>query len=80
MPTAREIVDGEAELDVPADAIDVVALLAKPLLQLCTEFRKLDLRLAALQERDNRAGRLATIPGIGSTGEIALAASVVVAF
>jgi transposase len=40
------------------------------------QLRKLDLRLAALQRSDERARRLATIPGIGPIGATALAASV----
>jgi transposase len=73
---ARRIADGEAELDLPAEAMNVVALLADHLLQLHAKLRKLDLRLAALQRSDERARRLATIPGIGPIGATALAASV----
>jgi transposase len=73
---AREIVDGEATLDLPAEAANVVAMLARQLLQLHAQLRKLDLRLAALQRSDDRARRLATIPGIGPIGATALAASV----
>ena len=54
---AREIVDGEAKLDLPAEATNVVALLAGQLLQLHVQLRKLDLRLAALQRSDDRARR-----------------------
>lgn len=46
------------------------------MLQLHAQLRKLDLRLAALQRSDDRARRLATIPGIGPIGATALAASV----
>ncbi|KFG90333.1 Transposase IS110 [Sphingobium herbicidovorans NBRC 16415] len=73
---AREIVDGEPKLDLPTEATNVVAVLAGQLLQLHTQLRKLDLRLAALQRNDERARRLATIPGIGPVGATALAASV----
>ena len=73
---AREIVDGESRLDLPTEATNVVTMLAGQLLQLHTELRKLDLRLAALQRSDDRARRLATIPGIGPIGATALAASV----
>lgn len=73
---AREIVDGESELDLPPEAANVVAMLAGQLLQLHAQLRKLDLRLAALQRSDDRARRLATIPGIGPIGATALAASV----
>ena len=73
---AREIVDGESRLDLPTEASNVVTMLAGQLLQLHTQLRKLDLRLAALQRSDDRARRLATIPGIGPIGATALAASV----
>jgi transposase len=73
---AREIVDGESQLDLPAEAANVVETLAGQLLQLHAQLRKLDLRLAALQRSDERARRLATIPGIGPIGATALAASV----
>jgi transposase len=73
---AREIVDGESQLDLPAEAANVVGVLAGQLLQLHAQLRKLDLRLAALQRSDERARRLATIPGIGPIGATALAASV----
>lgn len=73
---ARQIVDGEAKLDLPAEATNVVALLADHLLQLHAKLRKMDLRLAALQRSDETARRLATIPGIGPIGATALAASV----
>ena len=73
---AREIIDGESGLDLPTEAVNVVAMLAAQLLQLHAQLRKLDLRLAALQRSDDRARRLATIPGIGPIGATALAASV----
>lgn len=73
---ARWIVDGEAKLDLPAEATNVVALLADHVLQLHAKLRKMDLRLAALQRSDETARRLATIPGIGPIGATALAASV----
>jgi len=73
---AREIADSESKLDLLTEATNVVALLAGQLLQLHTQLRKLDLRLAALQRSDERARRLATIPGIGPIGATALAASV----
>jgi transposase len=73
---AREIVDGETKHDLPNEATNVIAMLAVQLLQLHAQLRKLDLRLAALQRSDDRARRLATIPGIGPIGATALAASV----
>lgn len=72
---AREIVDGESELDLPTEAANVVAMLAGQLLQLHAQLRKLDLRLAALQRSDDGARRLATILGIETIGATALAAS-----
>ena len=73
---ARKIVDGEAELDLPDEAQNVIVVLAEQMLQLHAQLRKLDLRLAALQRSDERARRLATIPGIGPVGATALSASV----
>jgi transposase len=73
---ARQIVDGEVELDLPAEATNVVNMLSGQMLQLHVQLRKLDLRLARLQRSDDTARRLATIPGIGPVGATALAASV----
>lgn len=73
---ARQVVDKEIELDLPAEAAQVIAMLSQQTLQLHAQLRKLDLRLAALQRSDDTARRLATIPGIGSVGATALAASV----
>jgi transposase len=68
---ARQIVDGESTLDLPTEATNVVAMLAGQLLQFHAQLHKLDLRLAALQRSDDRARRLATIPGIGPIGATA---------
>lgn len=73
---ARKIVDGEAGLDLPDETQNVILLMAGQVLQLHAQLRKLDLRLAALRRSDDRARRLATIPGIGTIGATALAASV----
>jgi transposase len=73
---ARQIVGGEVELDLPAEATDIVAMLSGQTLQLHMQLRKLDLRLARLQRSDDTARRLATIPGIGPVGATALTASV----
>ncbi len=73
---ARQIVDEEIELDLPAEAAHVIAMLSQQTLQLHAQLRTLDLRLAALQRSDDTARRLATIPGIGPVGATALAASV----
>jgi transposase len=56
LQTAREIADGESRLDLPTETTNVVAMLAGQLLQLHAQLRKLDLRLAALQRSDDRAG------------------------
>lgn len=60
---ARQIVDGDVELDLPAEAVGVVTMLSEQILQLHVQLRKLDLRLARLQRSDDTARRLATIPG-----------------
>ena len=73
---ARQIVDKEIDLDLPAEAVGVVTMLSEQMLQLHVQLRKIDLRLAALQRSDETARRLATIPGIGPVGATALAASV----
>ena len=73
---ARQIVDGDVDLDLPAEATTVVVMLSGQMLQLHVQLRKLDLRLARLQRSDDTARRLATIPGIGPVGATALAASV----
>jgi len=76
LQTARQVIDGEAEIDLPAQAADVVAMLARQALDLHAWLRELDLRLEALKRSDEVARRLATIPGIGPVGATALAASV----
>src|SRR5438105_2426877 len=50
---ARQIADGEAEIDVPTEAMNIVAMLSGQTLQLHVQLRKLDLRLAALQRSDD---------------------------
>ena len=76
LQTAREIVDDEARIDLPAQAVDVIAMLARQALEIHVRLRELDRRLAALKRSDKVACRLATIPGIGPVGATALAASV----
>ena len=73
---ARQIVDKEIDLDLPAEAVGVVTMLSEQILQLHVQLRKLDLCLAALQRGDDTARRLATILGIGPVGATAIAASV----
>jgi transposase len=57
---AREIVDGEAGLDLPAPAAEVVAMLARQALEIHARLRELDLRLEGLIPTsvviDSRAG------------------------
>jgi transposase len=72
---ARRIVDGEVP-DVPADAVKVVGLLSQQALDTHLRLREIDRSLVALQEANDMACRLATIPGIGPVGATALAASV----
>ena len=62
---ARQIVDGEVELGLPAEATTVVAMLSGQMLQLHVQLRKLDLRLARLQRSDDTARRLALVPNVG---------------
>jgi transposase len=73
---ARRIVDGEIDLDLPAEAAGIITMLSEQILQLHVKLRKLDFRLAALQRSNETARRLATIPGIGPVCATAIAASV----
>ena len=75
--TVRRIIDGEAELDLPTEAKNVVTLLADHFLQLHAKLRKMDLRLAVLQRSEERARRQATILGIGPISATALTSSVI---
>ena len=72
----RKVIDGDAELDLPNEAENVVVALAWQMLQLNAQLRRLELRLAALQRGDERTLRLGTIPAIGRFGATALPASV----
>lgn len=76
LQVAREIVDGEAGIDLPAQAAEVVAMVAQQALEIHVRLRDLDRRLDAIKRSDAMAHRLATIPGIGPVGATALAASV----
>jgi transposase len=73
---ARQVVDGEAETDLPTEGAMVVTMLSRQALEIHARLRELDLRLEALKRSDDVARRLATIPGIGPVGATALAASV----
>lgn len=72
---ARQIVDGEAP-DVPPEAIRIIGVLSRQALETHVQLREIARSLVALQNRDDVARRLATIPGIGPVGATALAASV----
>ena len=72
---ARQIVDGEAP-NVPVDALSIITLLSRQALDLHAQLREIDRNLVRLQQADEVARRLATIPGIGPVGATALAAAV----
>jgi transposase len=72
---ARAIVGGEAP-DVPPDAVKVVARLSQQALDAHAQLREIERDLLAWQRRSDLATRLLTIPGIGSIGATAIAASV----
>jgi len=72
---ARQIVIGESP-DVPAVAITMVSMLAQQALDTHSRLQEIDRKLCALQQSDEIAERLATIPGIGPVGATALAAAV----
>ena len=72
---ARQIVVGELP-DVPAIAITMVSMLAQQALDTHSRLQEIDRKLGALQQSDEMAKRLATIPGIGPVGATALAAAV----
>jgi transposase len=72
---ARQIVDGEAP-DVPAEAIKILTVLSQQALDMHARLRAIDHDLIRLQQSDELARRIATIPGIGPVGATALAAAV----
>jgi transposase len=72
---ARQIVDGEAP-DVPVEALRIITLLSRQALDIHAQLREIDRNLIRLQQADEVARRLATIPGIGPVGATALAAAV----
>jgi transposase len=73
---AQQIANGEVGIDLPPQAAQVIGMLCDLVLKLHVRLHKLDLHLEALRRSDDVARRLATIPGIGSIGATALAASV----
>jgi transposase len=72
---ARQIVDGEAP-DVPSEAIKIITMLSQQALDMHARLRAIDRDLVRLQQSDEVARRIATIPGIGPVGATALAAAV----
>jgi len=72
---ARQIVAGEAP-DVPAEAIKILTVLSQQALDMHARLRAIDRDLIRLQQSDEVARRIATIPGIGPVGATALAAAV----
>ena len=75
LETARAIVDGEA-LDVPPEGVRVVGRLSQQALDVHAQVREIERDLLAWQRKSELASRLMTIPGIGTIGATALAASV----
>jgi transposase len=72
---ARSIVDGEAP-DIPPEAAKIVWRLSQQALDTHAQCREIDLDLLAWQKTNDTARRLMSIPGIGTIGATALAASV----
>jgi transposase len=72
---ARRIVDGDA-LDVPIELAKIVSTLSQQALDTHGRIRELDSDLLVWQRGNDLARRLITIPGIGTVGATALAASV----
>jgi transposase len=72
---ARAIVDGEA-LDVPPEGVRAVGRLSQQALDVHAQLREIERDLLAWQRQSALASRLMTIPGIGTIGATALAASV----
>lgn len=72
---ARRIVDGEAP-DVPIEAAKIVSTLSQQALDIHVRLREIDRDLLVWQRNNDVARRLVTIPGIGTIGATALAASI----
>ena len=73
---ARQIVDGEIETGLPAEATMIVGMLSQQAIDTHARLQKIDKALNALQRSDEVARRLSTIPGVGPVGATAFAASV----
>jgi len=72
---ARKTVEGEAS-DLPADAARIIARLSRQALDIHAQLREIERDLLTWQRKSEVATRLMTIPGIGTIGATALAASV----
>jgi len=73
---AHEIIDGEAEMDLPPYGVKMLAILCQQALATHVQIREIDRELQRLERSDEMAKRLATIPGIGPIGATAFAAAV----
>lgn len=72
---ARAIVDGESP-DVPPEAVRIVERLSRQALDVHAQVREIERDLLAWQRKSDLSTRLMTIPGIGTIGATALAATV----
>lgn len=72
---ARAIVDGESP-DVPPEAVRIVERLSRQALDVHAQVREIERDLLAWQRKNDLSTRLMTIPGIGTIGATALAATV----
>jgi transposase len=72
---ARQVTAGGSQ-DVPEAAGAMIEILAQQALSTHSQMLEIDRRLIRLQQSDEMAQRLATIPGIGPVGATALAAAV----
>ena len=72
---AREVVEGK-ELDIPAEAVQVVLTLSRQALDTHLRIRDMERDLQRWHRGNDMSRRLATIPGIGPIGASALAATV----
>lgn len=73
---ARQIIDGEAEMDLPPYGMRMLAILCQQAVATHVQIREIDRELQKLERSDEMAKRLATIPGIGPIGATAFAAAV----
>ncbi|AOX17767.1 IS110 family RNA-guided transposase [Kozakia baliensis] len=73
---ARQIIDGEAAIDLPSYGVKMLAILCRQALATHVQIREIDRELQKLERSNEMARRLATIPGIGPIGATAFAAAV----